>query len=156
GQSAAADTAGPRTRSVEGRRDRTMRTRGPLELETLVGFAGGLRPAGQGIGRLLGWLAIVGTLAGPGCRDQVPAESGQVAVARARPAGLVSPRFVDRARDFGLDVVTQCGSPDKISVLDSLGTGVALCDIDGDGDLDIFVAPGSEVRDGKVICAGGP
>ncbi len=66
------------------------------------------------------------------------------------------PWFVDRAHDFGLDVVTKCGSPDKISVLDSLGTGVALFDFDGDGDLDIFVAAGSEVRDGKVACAGGP
>ena len=75
---------------------------------------------------------------------------------RAPKATAAGPWFVDRARDFGLDVVTKCGSPDKISILDSLGTGVALFDIEGDGDLDIFVAPGSEVRDGKVACAGGP
>jgi hypothetical protein len=96
-------------------------------------------------------VAAVVTLAGPGCRDQAPA--GDRPVAAPRPAG---PWFVDRARDFGLDVVTRCGSYDKVSILDSLGTGVALFDIDGDGDLDIFVAPGSEVRDGKVACAGGP
>ena len=107
-------------------------------------------PAGRGLRRLLGWFAVVVTLAGPGCRDQAPAEGRQVAVPRA------GPWFVDRARDFGLDVVTKCGSPDKISIIDSLGTGVALFDIEGDGDLDIFVAAGSEVRDGKVACAGGP
>ena len=114
-------------------------------------------PGDQGLRRLLGWLAVVViTLAGPGCRDQAPAEGHPVAVPRAAQARPAGPWFVDRARDFGLDVVTKCGSPDKISVIDSLGTGVALFDIEGDGDLDIFVAPGSEVRDGKVACAGGP
>jgi hypothetical protein len=131
---------------------------------------------------LLGWLAVVVTLSGPGCRDQAPAQGRQVAalrVPKASPAGPVAPQgpkanpagpkapqgskaspagpwFVDRARDFGLDVVTKCGSPRKVSIIDALGTGVALFDIDGDGDLDIYVAPGSEVRDGNVACAGGP
>ena len=75
---------------------------------------------------------------------------------RVQKASAAGPWFVDKAHDFGLDVITKCGSPDKISILDSIGTGVALFDIDGDGDLDIFVAAGSEVRDGKVTCAGGP
>ena len=86
----------------------------------------------------------------------MPAEGLYNALPRAPKAPSAGPWFVDRAHDFGLDVVTKCGSPDKISVLDSLGTGVALFDFDGDGDLDIFVAAGSEVRDGKVVCAGGP
>jgi hypothetical protein len=95
-------------------------------------------------------------LSGPGCSEQAPAEGRQVGVPRAQPAGSTGPWFVDRAREFGLDVVTKCGSLDKISIIESLGTGVALFDIEGDGDLDIFVGPGSEVRDGKVACAGGP
>jgi enediyne biosynthesis protein E4 len=105
---------------------------------------------------LFGWLGVVVTLAGPGCRDQAPAEGHRVTVPRTAKMSPAGPWFVDRARDFGLDVVTKCGSPDKVSIIDSLGTGVALFDIEGDGDLDIFVAPGSEVRDGKVACAGGP
>ena len=105
---------------------------------------------------LFGWLGVVVTLAGPGCRDQAPAEGHQVKVPRTAKISPAGPWFVDRAHDFGLDVVTKCGSPDKVSIIDSLGTGVALFDIEGDGDLDIFVAPGSEVRDGKVACAGGP
>ena len=75
---------------------------------------------------------------------------------RAPTASPAGPWFVDRARDFGLDVVTICGTADKASIIDSLGTGVALFDIEGDGDLDLFVAPGSVVRDGEVACAGGP
>jgi hypothetical protein len=99
-------------------------------------------------------------LAGPGCRDEVPASprpagsNSSEAIRPARPP--VGPWFVDRARDYGLDVVTQCGSPEKRSVLDSLGTGVALFDFDGDGDLDIFVAPGSKVVGRQVVSAGGP
>src|SRR4051794_30844181 len=38
------------------------------------------------------------------------------------------PWFVDRARDFGVDVITRCGSPDKPSILHALGSGVALFD----------------------------
>ena len=134
-----------------------MPTRGtPREPETLRRLDGGPRPAGQGLRRLLGWLTVVGALAGPGCRDQAPAEGYPFALPRAPKAAAAGPWFVDKAHDFGLDVVTRCGSPDKTSVLDSLGTGVALFDIDGDGDLDIFVAAGSEVRNGKVACAGGP
>lgn len=100
-------------------------------------------------------------LAGPGCHDQGPASP--TSVGTSTPVSIThtdrataGPWFVDRAHDYGVDVVTKCGSLRKQSLLDSLGTGVALFDFDGDGDLDIFVAPGSQVVDGEVVSAGGP
>src|SRR6185437_5793718 len=62
-------------------------------------------------------------------------------------ASASRPWFVDRAREFGLDVVTRCGTPQKLSVIESIGSGVALLDADADGDLDLFVAAGSQVCD---------
>ncbi len=93
---------------------------------------------------------LLALAAGAGCeaRTEPP-----VSIPR-QPA--VGPWFVDRAGEFGLAVVTRCGSPEKHSVLDALGTGVALLDFDTDGDLDLYVAPGSQVRDGVIRSAGGP
>lgn len=82
--------------------------------------------------------------------DSAPSQSPSP----ARPES--GPWFVDRAHEFGLDVVTHCGSPEKLSALDSLGVGVGLFDYDGDGDLDIFIAPGTRVRGGTLVAAGGP
>ena len=98
-----------------------------------------------------------------GCGDPTAVEfapavppPGAVSVAAARAKPAQGPWFVDRAREFGVDIVTRCGSPDKPSILHSLGSGVGLLDFDNDGDLDILVGPGSEVKGGKVVAAGGP
>src|SRR5438309_8515460 len=42
-----------------------------------------------------------------------------------RSAPEEGPWFVDRAREYGLNVVTRCGDSDKPGVLHSLGSGAA-------------------------------
>ena len=52
-------------------------------------------------------------------------------------------RFVDGTRASGLDAFRQRnGSPDKMLVDESFGAGVALVDVDGDGDLDAYLTNG--------------
>ena len=48
--------------------------------------------------------------------------------------------FTDEATARGLDVVNHCGSPtNKRYLLEEIGQGCALYDLDGDGDLDAFL-----------------
>jgi len=54
--------------------------------------------------------------------------------------------FHDVAPEVGADLVTVCGNPDKRHLLETLGSGVAIADYDGDGDLDIYIAT-SQTRD---------
>ena len=44
-------------------------------------------------------------------------------VPSAGPRAEYGPWFVDRAHDLAMDVITICGSPDKPSILHSLGSG---------------------------------
>ncbi len=58
---------------------------------------------------------------------------------QAAPGPSSAPRYVDVSRAKGLDVVTWCGSPSKDHLLESVGSGAAFVDLDGDGHDDIFV-----------------
>jgi hypothetical protein len=105
---------------------------------------------------LLASVAVLGIGCRGGTEGLAGAEGERPLTTASRPKPARGPWFVDRAPEFGLDVVTHCGDPEKRCVLDSLGTGVALFDFDSDEDLDLFVAAGSAVRAGKVVGAGGP
>jgi hypothetical protein len=81
-------------------------------------------------------LVLVGGLASCGS----PAPPSPVAgPAPPPPAEPANPSFVDVAAAAGLKTVLYCGGPNKDHILESLGSGCALVDYDGDGHLDVFL-----------------
>jgi len=74
-------------------------------------------------------------LAAAACAEQPAAPAAPV-----RPA---APHFVDIAAAAGLDVVQVAGGDDADYIIDSLGTGGAWLDYDGDGDPDLYLVQGA-------------
>jgi hypothetical protein len=67
-----------------------------------------------------------------------------VAAPESRPTGEIE--FLDVAGELGIDVTTLCGNADTEHILETLGSGVAVADYDGDDDLDIYVGT-AQTRD---------
>ena len=65
-------------------------------------------------------------------------ESGRTSTVRAKPIDP-NPKFVDVAREAGLTRVLLGGGTRKAHILESVGSGAAMIDIDAAGKLDIFV-----------------
>jgi len=52
-------------------------------------------------------------------------------------------RFVNRAAEAGITIRTTNGSPERNYIIETLGSGAAMLDFDGDDDLDIYVVNGA-------------
>jgi len=83
------------------------------------------------------WLLPVLLAAAPGCGKNDPAPASP-----APAAAAAGPKFENRAREAGLDfhmtfLATEQGATFKINLYDH-GAGIALGDIDGDGDDDLY------------------
>ncbi|MCE9593521.1 MAG: CRTAC1 family protein [Planctomycetes bacterium] len=83
-------------------------------------------------------LLLCGSLSA--CSDDT-AEKAPAATQAPRTAS-VAPDLVDEARERGLDYVNVCGEPEKRTILEANGAGVAVLDLGGDGDLDLVFAQG--------------
>ncbi|MFO1011766.1 MAG: CRTAC1 family protein [Planctomycetota bacterium] len=67
--------------------------------------------------------------------------------------GLPAEDLVDEARARGLDYVNRSGEPEKRTILEANGAGVALLDLGNDGDLDVVFTQG---LDSLARLASGP
>jgi hypothetical protein len=61
-------------------------------------------------------------------------------------AGLGRFRFVDVAKESGLELVNVSGDPRRWYIPESNGNGAAWFDFEGDGDLDVFIGNGQHLR----------
>ena len=78
-----------------------------------------------------------------------PARTATAGAASAPPAkapapepAVADPSFVNVADAAGLKTVLYCGGPDKDHILESVGSGAAFVDYDGDGRLDVYLVNG--------------
>src|SRR5689334_6474385 len=78
------------------------------------------------------------------CRERGAEPASRAAEAPRPPIAAKRPatRFVDVAASAGLTTILFCGGPNKDHILESVGSGCAFVDYDGDGWLDIFLVNG--------------
>lgn len=80
---------------------------------------------------------IVFSFASPGCKGEKAPSSPQV-------------YFKDMARGMGLDRRLVSGGRQKHIIVENIGTGAGILDIDGDGLLDLFLSNAGTISEGKV------
>jgi len=99
--------------------------------------------------------ALLASLALAGCEAEPPEPAQRV---ERRFAGIPSmaplpdgPLFVDVTDESGLDFVHFNGMAGAFYMPENIGSGGALIDYDGDGDLDVYLVQGREIGPGATV-----
>ena len=87
-------------------------------------------------GRLL--LALAAALLAAACGGPPPAEERPPVATPAEP-----PWLVDVSDEVGLDFVHETGGVGELQLPEIMGSGLALLDVEGDGDLDLYLINGA-------------
>jgi hypothetical protein len=105
---------------------------------------------------LFSWLAACDQ-ASPPAPKTAPASPPVPGVHAKLETSGPSVRFVERAGEAGLTLLNTSGAPGaaKRYTLETIGTGAALLDYDGDGLLDVFLVNGCELENHKPVRGGG-
>lgn len=97
--------------------------------------------------RSAAFLAAAAMTLGGGCGEADPPPPPAAALPEAAPPPPAGPAFRERGAETGLDAVMRCGGMPTREILEVNGGGIGLLDIDGDGDLDVFLAMGATLED---------
>ncbi len=100
-------------------------------------------PAAGRDGRMRPLAAVVlGLCLGCSRPAEPQAPAGGAPVPAAGSGGRESEDVIDQARERGLDYVNRSGEPQKRTILEANGAGVAVIDLGADGDEDLVFAQG--------------
>ncbi len=123
-----------------------MKPSGPASNRLSEGGRGraGRRGRGPGVAAAAGAAVVAGAGAAWVLGVALASADGAVAAAGAPRPGAA--RFVNFAPQAGLTLRNVCGELDKTLIVETVGNGACLSDVDDDGLIDIFLPNGSRLR----------
>lgn len=95
---------------------------------------------------LLCWVVLASALGLAGCDDTPSPPRKAITLKEATPAATSEPWFVESALDRGLHFEHRSGYDGTPQFPEIIGGGVALFDLEGDGDLDVYLVQSGDLE----------